>query len=331
MNATAASSASAPGAYSSAGDGANAKRSTDTHTSPHDPMIAFAYAILRDEFAALERRRPASSELPTALDIHQMRIATRRLRVALRLFRRMLPSGAAARFRKDLHWFARALGEVRDLDVYTDNFRSYAQSMTADQQAEIGGYELHLRRQRNEARATLVALFAAPRYLGLFDDFATFLDGAPTAAALRRWKSFRVRDGIGKYLKKSLKRVCRLGARIDAESRALKLHRLRIRAKRLRYELEFFATVYPSLDDAAKATKALQDVLGAHQDACTATERLAAFAKISRRPGDRRLGLPPALVQLRASQRHAARQARVAFAAEWQRFETLIGHTKLVA
>jgi CHAD domain-containing protein len=328
MNDTAASTAPAPDAYSSPGDGANAQIS---HARPRDPMIAFAYAILRDELAALQRRRPAAAELPTPLDIHQMRISTRRLRVALRLFRRMLPSDAAKRFSKDLKWFARALGEVRDLDVYTENFRAYAHGMTAEQQAEVGSYELHLRRERNEARAKLVALFAAPRYTTLFEDFASFLVGAPTAPALRRWRSFRVRDGIKKYVKKSLKRVRKLGSRIDTESQASKLHRLRIRAKRLRYELEFFAPVYPALVDLAKATKALQDALGAHQDACTATARLGDFAKTLRKPGERRGRLPAALERLRANQREAARRARQAFAAEWQSFETLISRTKLAA
>jgi CHAD domain-containing protein len=323
--------ASAPDAYSSSSDGASANHAESPRAQPSDPMIAFAYAILRAELTTLERRRPQSTELPTTRDIHQMRISTRRLRVALRLFRRILPSGAAKRFRKDLQWFAQALGEVRDLDVYTENFRGYVQGMTDRQHAEVGSYELHLRRERNEARAKLTELFAAPRYIALFDDFAAFLAGAPTPAALRRWRSFRVRDGIKKYIKKSLKRVRKLGSRIEAEPQARKLHRLRIRAKRLRYELEFFAPVYPELTDLAKATKALQDVLGAHQDACTATARLREFAKGLRKPGEPRAALPPALEQLRSSQIEAARQARHAFAAEWQSFETLLTRTKLAA
>jgi CHAD domain-containing protein len=260
-----------------------------------------------------------------------MRIATRRLRVALRLFRRMLPSEAVRRFRKDLRWFASALGEVRDLDVYTDNFRNYAQGMSPEQQADVGSYELHLRRERNEARAKLVALFDDARYVALFEDFAAFLDGQPTATALRRWRTFRVRDGIEKYLAKSSKRVRKLGRKIDERSAARQLHRLRIRAKRLRYELEFFAPVYPELGELAKATKALQDVLGAHQDACTANERLQRFAKTLRKAGERRAALPPALAQLRSGQQTAARHAREEFAAEWQRFEALFSRTKIAA
>jgi CHAD domain-containing protein len=331
MNDMAASMASAPDAYPASSDGASAKHAEGPRAQPSEPMIAFAYAILRAELATLERRRPESRELPTTRDIHQLRISTRRLRVALRLFRRMLPSDAATHLRKELKWFAQALGEARDLDVYTENFRGYVQGMTAEQHAEVGSYELHLRRERNEARAKLTGLFAAPRYSALFEDFAAFLADAPTPAALRRWRSFRVRDGIKKYIKKSLKRVRKLGSRIEVESQARKLHRLRIRAKRLRYELEFFAPVYAELADLAKAAKALQDVLGAHQDACTATARLGDFAKSLRKPGERRASLPPALEQLRRSQMEAARQARHAFAAEWRNFETLIAHTKLAA
>ena len=57
-------------------------------------------------------------------------------------------------------WFARALGEVRDLDVYAENFRTYLQAIPPEQVQDLGGYELHLRRARSEARNDLTELFA---------------------------------------------------------------------------------------------------------------------------------------------------------------------------
>ncbi len=295
--------------------------------TPRDPMLEFAYACLRREFVALTALRPTHEELPPPEDIHRMRIATRRLRVALRLFRRLLPSDAAA-LRKEFSWFARTLGDVRDLDVYAENFRSYLQAIPVEQHAELGGYELHLRRARADARNNLGALFGGERYAALLDAFATFLADAPTPGARRRWRSFRVRDGIDKYLRKSTKRVRRLGANITPKSRAKKLHKLRIRAKRLRYELEFFLEVYPSLERAVKATKTLQDMLGTHQDACTATQRLRDYARSIAKGSSK---APAALQQLLESQERNAQETRRAFAAEWQRFETTIAHSKLVA
>lgn len=292
---------------------------------PTDPMIVFAYECLRREFQDLVDRKPAEPAAPTADDVHRMRIAMRRLRVALRMFRRMLPR-AAKDLRKDLRAFARALGEVRDVDVHAENFRAYAQTIPAEGLAELGGYELHLRRERAEARIRMSEQFGDDQYDELLKDFAAFLDNAPSAGAERRWRSFKVSDGVDKYLKKSLKRVLKLGRKVGAEAHAKDLHRLRIRAKRFRYELEFFAYAYKSLDKAAAEAKALQDLLGAHQDACTAESRLADYARSLRKHGGE---LPAALARLADSEHQRARDVRQSFPAEWRRFERSVARGRI--
>ena len=289
-------------------------------------MIVFAYDCLRREFTALEARKPVESVAPSTDDVHQMRIAMRRLRVALRLFRRMLPRSAKD-FRKDLRAFARALGEVRDLDVHADDFRSYAQTIPPENLVELGGYELHLRRERAEARNRMSTRFGDESYGALLSSFGAFLDDAPSAGARRRWRSFRVSDGVDKYLKKSLKRMLRLGRKVGAEAHAKDLHRLRIRAKRFRYELEFFASAYKSLRKAALEAKALQDLLGAHQDACTAADRLANYARSLRKHGGG--PMPTALVRLAETEQQRARDARQSFAAEWRRFESSVASGRI--
>ena len=153
----------------------------------------------------------------------------------------------------------------------------------AESLAELGGYELHLRRERAEARSRMTERFGDDRYDELLGSFGALLEDAPSPGAVRRWRSFKVSDGVDKYLKKSLKRVLKLGRKVGDEAHAKDLHRLRIRAKRLRYELEFFAVAYKSLDKAALEAKALQDLLGEHQDACTASDRLQRYARSLRK------------------------------------------------
>jgi CHAD domain-containing protein len=317
-----------PVAAGASSDAAPQMPVTEKLLKPRDPMIVFAYDCLRREFEALIARQPASESAPTPEDVHQMRIATRRLRVALRLFRRMLPHEAKA-FRGDFSRFARALGEVRDLDVYSDNFRAYAQAVAPENLDELGGYELHLRRERSEARNKLTALFGDERHAQLLQVFGEFLDGAPAPAAVRRWRSFKVADGVDKYLKRSLKRVLKLGRKIGSEARAKDLHRLRIRTKRFRYELEFFVAVYPSLGKVAKATKVLQDLLGVHQDACTATARLETYARSLRKRGSKTM--PAGLGTLVGSQQQQAREVRDKFGPEWRTFEHAVARGKLAA
>jgi len=317
-----------PSATAASASAAPPPAETKRPLRPNDPMIVFAYDCLRREFASLVARQPAANTTPSAEDVHQMRIATRRLRVALRLFRRMMPE-EAKQFRKDFGSFARALGEVRDLDVYSENFRAYAHAVASENVAELGGYELHLRRERTEARNNLTTLFADERHAMMLSSFAAFLDGAPSAAAVRRWRSFKIAYGVDKYLKKSLKRVVKLGRKIGEDARAKDLHRLRIRTKRFRYELEFFVAVYPSLGKVAKATKALQDLLGVHQDACTATERLEAYARSLRKRGSS--AMPAALGTLIDGQQQQAREVRQKFGVEWRTFERAAARGKLAA
>lgn len=237
-----------------------------------DPMILLAYSTLREDFATWCAHRPAGGALPRAGDIHQMRIAMRRMRVALRLFERFLPAGTRSELNQELRWFAGALGSVRDLDVYAENLADYARAAGLRPEA-LAGYALALGRARDRAREGLRGVLAGDRLRALTAALETLVSG-PTPAALRRWQSFRIDDGAPPCLRDAQRRVLKRGRRIDRTAAPEELHALRIAVKRFRYELELFAKIYRRLGAPAKAAKRLQDVLGEFQDACTAVERL---------------------------------------------------------
>lgn len=301
---------------------------TATVASAGDAFIVFAYSTLDREFAALLASRPTSDRAPTPDEIHQLRVAARRLRVALRLFRRLLPSKDVTRLRADLRWFASSLGDVRDLDVYTNNFKSYCAALPAKQRSELDGYQLYLRRERTEARERARAAFTDPRAAALFDAAAAFAGRGPSAGALRRWRSLTVAIGIRESVRRSTARVRRLGNLVSTRARAPQLHDLRIKSKRLRYELEFFAGVYPALQETARKCKSLQDLLGTHQDACTATARLRRYTSLLKKGGAAEV--PDALVQLRLGQLKLARETRRAFRAQWPSFVALVDEARQI-
>ena len=298
---------------------------------PADPFIAFAHAILRREAAGLAASKPKTEQAPTPDEIHQLRVAARRLRVALRLFGRMLPSKDTTRFNTELRWFAGSLGDIRDLDVYTENFKAYVQGVPPEQRGGLSGYEMYLRRERTEARQRAAAAVASPRAAALLADIERFVDGGPSAGALRRWGSLTVGDAMRQNVRRSVGRVRRMGNALTTRARPAELHGLRIKAKRLRYELEFFAEVYPPLKQTAKECKALQDLLGTIQDAYTATARLRRYSALLRKQGGDG-ELPPALDELRKNQLSVARDVRRSFRATWPSFVAAIGAArKLVA
>ncbi len=295
-------------------------------------MIALAYRCLQRDYRALLERLPEAGVAPSSEDVHQIRIATRRLRVALRLFGTMLPARAAARLRRELRWLARGFSDVRDLDVHSKALRHHVRQSGVDVVEGLGGYELALRRERAAARDALQHLFTSERYEQLIGSLGDLLEDAPSAAALRRWRTFTIREGAAKYLKHSRRRVLKLGRKLDAKSGVEDLHRLRIRAKRLRYALEFFAEIYPQLLPAAHATKALQDVLGEHQDARTARRRVLAYTRALRaHAGGGEHARPAALDTWRWAQTQRAARAREAFAGEWQRFLDTLASTAIPA
>jgi CHAD domain-containing protein len=302
--------------------------------APTDPFIAFAHAILRREAAALAANKPKAPRAPSPDEIHQLRVTGRRLRVALRLFSRLLPSRDSSRLTAELRWFAASLGDVRDLDVYTENFKAYLRTLAPAQRGGLSGYELYLRRERVQARQRAAAAVASPRAAALFADIERLAAAGPTPGALRRYRSLTVGDAMRQSVPRSLARVRRLGNRLATgaqRARPTDLHDLRIKAKRLRYELEFFGEVYRLLEQCAKECKALQDLLGRLQDVYTATARLRRYAALLRKHGGDGT-LPPALVALRKSQLAFAREVRRSFRAAWPTFVAAIGATrKLVA
>jgi CHAD domain-containing protein len=298
---------------------------------PGDEFIGFGHSVLKREAAALLATRPQIESAPTPDEIHQLRVAARRLRVALRLFGRMLPSKDGARFNAELRWFAGSLGDARDLDVYTENFRAYVQALPPEQRGGLSGYEMYLRRERAEARQRAAAAVASPRAAALLADIERFAAAGPSAGALRRWGSLSVGDAMRQNVRGSVGRVRRIGNKLTTRARSVELHDLRIKSKRLRYELEFFAEVYPPLKQTAKECKALQDLLGTLQDIYAGTARLRHYSALLRKQGKDGT-LPPALLQLRVNQLALAREVRRSFRAKWPAFVAAIGAArKLVA
>jgi triphosphatase len=291
---------------------------------PDDPMIEFAYRCLRAELARLHGTVPDEGGVPSPDGVHQMRIAVRRIRAALRLFRDLLPRGATRRLNKEFRWLARQLGEVRDLDVYNESLADYAGAIPSGDREQLASYELHVRRERKHARAALGHLLTGERYRRLMRSFAAYVKNRPSDKQLQRHASFTVRDGIPHYLKRGTKRVLERGARITDDSPPEKLHRLRIHCKRLRYELEFFRELQPqALAKPTKAAKRVQDFLGEYQDACTASERLAAYAQ-SLQCDDGNVSELVPLGRLMQSQDARAAALRERFPREWSRFRKAV-------
>ncbi|HEU4616467.1 MAG TPA: CHAD domain-containing protein [Gammaproteobacteria bacterium] len=274
--------------------------------------------------AELAERAAAARSCPDPRGVHRLRVATRRTRSALRTFRDVLPESLDPGVRAELRSLARALGAVRDLDVYRERFAAMRSKLTAEDAAALVRHERYLDTERRRAAAELAAI--------LDEGFAERLEGFAARAADVRAADARAIDAEGKtvrraaraYIERGKKGVLKHGARIDRHSPSDRLHALRIRIKRFRYLLEFCSPLFEARVEAAlPAAIRAQDLLGTYQDACTAVARLRGYAAAAPAKGEFRAEMF-ALGQIAALERRAARKARNRFAKEWPAIEKAI-------
>jgi len=215
--------------------------------------------------AVLATQLEALLDQPNDMEgIHQRRVATRRMRAALRVFRGFVPD-AAEDVRAELKWLAGSLGAVRDLDVQM----AALQDMAGDEDV-APVIRVFAARRLNDATALELAL-ASPRFARLIANLRaleTSVWPESSRAPARAAAPPLIRDREARFIKAS-KRARRTAP-------APKLHKARIRAKQLRYTLEFFSTLYGKPATAViRRVVRIQDVLGAVQDMATLESTLA--------------------------------------------------------
>lgn len=223
--------------------------------------------ILRNEAAALAG---------LAEGVHQMRVAVRRLRAALTVFKPMLPPEQYERVETDLKWLAGLLGPARNWDVF-------AGSILAGVESEMisgGDYTALVQRaeqQRKAAHAAAAAALCSPQYTRVMLDLSRWL-------AARGWRDQPVSEGsallmapIGQLAPGLLARrgrKVRKRAEGFADLDLKRRHRLRIAVKKLRYATDLFGSLFAKAEVGAfvRRLKPLQDELGHVNDVRTAGE-----------------------------------------------------------
>lgn len=206
-------------------------------------------------------------------ELHDLRVASRRARAALRLLGEALPAGRAAFLREELRWLGGLSGAARDADVFGQRVRRHLRRLRVPAPVRRPLLAL-LARDRRGARGRLAEALRSDRFARLL-------------AALRALPEEGVEDGSEDAAGGSARRLA--PALVAGELRRLRrwrrrrtellaaeeLHAIRIVGKRARYALEFFADFLdPGLRAHIRAFVALQDCLGAHQDAIVARARL---------------------------------------------------------
>ena len=258
--------------------------------APHPPLRSSEPVTVDPAGTPVEHVRAALDERLRALlahetgtrtgedieDLHQMRVAVRRMRATLKAARPLLDAAWADDLRAELGWLGGALGPVRDLDVLLLRLRQEIASLPAAEEAAGALLLDALEGERATARAAMLEALTAPRFFALVERLAGTV-GAPLPTPDQAGSD---QHALVDLVRAEARRLRRAVERAGDDPPDEVLHALRIRGKRVRYTGELVA---PSLVGAPNgkavkrllsATAALQEVLGDHQDACVAEQRI---------------------------------------------------------
>lgn len=212
-------------------------------------------AIVRGDVALRRGVEPVAA-------VHDTRVATRRYRSVLRVFRKVLDTERARPLEAELRWFAEALGAVRDVHV----MRQRVQAAVGDLPPELvlgpvaARVQEKLAAEEAEATAALQKVMRSRRYYALLGELAAWRTALPVT-------SDAPAEAVAEFLRKAERTVERRAARA-AEADLDAMHRVRKAAKRARYVAEL---ARPALGDTArksvKRAKARQRGLGRRLDA----------------------------------------------------------------
>ncbi|MFD9289277.1 CHAD domain-containing protein [Streptomyces sp. NPDC060030] len=233
-------------------------------------------AYVRRQVTALVELDPAvRRELPDS--VHRMRVATRRLRSAFRTYRTVLDRSVTDPLRVELKWLAAELGVDRDQEVLDARLGSRVAALPDT--LVLGPVDARLRltsvARRTGSRRRVASVLDAERYLTLLDALDALLADPPLRPAAAR----APRDTLPRAVLKDYERLAtRVGHALDrppGEERDVAMHEARKAAKRVRYAAE---AARPALGKPAKRfakrMKAVQSVLGDHQDSVVARDAL---------------------------------------------------------
>jgi CHAD domain-containing protein len=237
--------------------------------------------------------------------LHDLRVAVRRTRSALKLAGDALPGDLAARFAPEFKWLGDLTTPVRDLDVYLTGFDAMAAELSAASPGDLEPLRAHLTARRLLERRRLVRGLRSARFTTLMADWTAALDDVAARPAAREPD---VGSLAADRIARAYRRVARQGAAITAAaagagSQAARLHSLRKRCKELRYLLEFFSPLYDpaAYGRAVRDLRGLQDTLGEFQDAEVQRDAIRGFAaQMLAPPGAPDTG-PPAAGELAAT------------------------------
>lgn len=222
-----------------------------------------------DQFLAMEK---AVREHRDADSVHDMRVASRRIRACIGAFAAFLPPTIAAS-EPHVKWCFDKLGAVRDFDIC---LKLLSEECGVDADAREALTDV-FRRRRGAALNALVASFDAPRFLEFVREFRAAVKKGPKSTS--RLSGVLVLAAAPDLVEAEFRKLRKKGKGLHSGGDPMQFHATRKSGKRFRYSLEFVSDLYPEpCEKLISRLKKLQESLGDRQDQFMLADQLERLA-----------------------------------------------------
>jgi CHAD domain-containing protein len=264
-------------------------------------VCAFGADVTQKYLSAFSKEIPGVLHSRDIEYVHRLRVASRRLDTAIKVFKTCHPEKKMKTWQKELHQVTSVLGRVRDQDIQAACIKSYLKA-TPSTDLRPGIRRLLLRVIQKRKRIQVILLDA----LKSLDQHQTLVSLDVRSRALK--KSIKITDGMRSeeiYAYASgiilpvLEKFLSYDLFVDQVEAVKELHAMRIAAKKLRYTLECFAVIYPgNLVEFLSTMREIQDQLGTIHDCDVWQATSIWFIDRERQRAEKYFGSDRAMVRL---------------------------------
>jgi CHAD domain-containing protein len=247
---------------------------------PQDTLAEAGRKTLLYHFAEMLRHEEGTRLGEDIEELHDMRVATRRMRAAFDLFQQAFDSKVIRKHLRGLRATGRALGAVRDMDVFIEKAHQYMEELSAEQRSGLEILVEAWQKQRETARDAMLVHLSSSEYADFKRKFNIFVQtpGKGTRLLSPECPVPHLARDAAPVLIYSRFAAVRAYDQLLGTATLEQLHALRIEFKKLRYAVEFFREILgKEAKNVIGVLKNMQDHLGDLNDAQVATQLLSEF------------------------------------------------------
>lgn len=296
----------------------------DVILEPESPADEATRKILLSLVATMHANERGIVEDIDSEFLHDFRVAIRRTRAALGQIKEVFPATQTEYFRNVFAELGSQTNLLRDLDVYLLHQDQFYQLLPPDLQPGLIAFFLKLKRKRRTAVSQVRQLLHSAKYRRQLEEWESFLRAPREKTPMAANAEKPIIELASLFIYRRFHQIVKAGNRITLRSPDKELHKLRINGKKLRYLLEFFASLYPpgEMKRLISQLKKLQDNLGEFNDLSVQQDYLHRYLETLNNDSQGGMLTAAAIGALLGHLHERQQQVRDDFAGTFSRFNT---------